>query len=128
MTPFRVPQILLAGLALSLSAVVAATAQGPGPPLLLTPPPVPSAEAAEPSAPPTDTPAVPMIAVDALAPPKPDAMGLVDARGGGFPDDMWRDSAVEPVRALIAALPSRYASLTARHLAVRFLLSAVPPP
>jgi hypothetical protein len=41
---------------------------------------------------------------------------------------MWRDSQAEPVRALIANLPGRYASLAARNIARQFLLSAAPPP
>lgn len=129
MTGFRA---LLAGIVLSACSA-AVLAQAPGPPLLLTPAPTVPSEAAPsdgaaPSIPQSETPSGPTIAVNALAPPKPDAMGLVDARGGGFPDDMWRDSQAEPVRALIANMPARTASLAARRLAVRLLLSAAPPP
>jgi hypothetical protein len=100
-----------------------AGAQAPGTPLLLTPPvqpeaaPAPKAE----SAPPT-------IAVDTLEAPRPDALGLVDTRGGGFPDAMWQGGQAEAAKVLLATLPRRYAGPAARGLALRFLLSAAPPP
>jgi hypothetical protein len=72
-------------------------------------------------------PASPAIVAAPLAAPAPDSMGLVDARSGGFPDTLWQGTSAEIARALIAQLPRRYATVSARHLAERFLLSAAAP-
>ena len=89
-------------------------------------------EVKDPGAPPRDAPPSDTtrsgIAVGILAAPSPDAMGLIDARGGGFPDTMWQGSQSDTALHLIAQLPHRYVVLSARRLARRFLLSAAPPP
>jgi len=103
--------VLLAVLAWTGEAAVAAE----------TKPAAPEAAPAGPAVPPP-----PAVAVDTLDAPRPDGMGLVGAAGGGFADTLWRGTPGETAQVLVAALPRRYAVPGARHLAIRFLLSAAP--
>jgi hypothetical protein len=123
--------LITGALAWAAPAPVPALAQPASPPptgapLILTPQRPDAAAPVEPDALPPG--ARSLIAVDPLAPPTPDGMGLVDTRSGGFPESMWRDSRAETARVLVAELPRGYAGLGARRLAQRFLLSAAPPP
>lgn len=76
--------------------------------------------------PPSPPPDPHAVAVDALEAPHPDSMGLVSVAGGGFSDGLWRGTPAVTAQTLVSALPHRYAVPAARHLAIKFLLSAAP--
>lgn len=68
------------------------------------------------------------IEVNPLAEINPEAIGILDAAGGGFGRDMWRGSKRLTVERLLPRLPGAMTSATMRSLARRLLLTdAVPP-
>ena len=104
--------------------ITGAAAQPWGAPVALTPPAATGTAgqgtgavgADAPSPPPPDPHAV---AVDTLAAPKLDSLGLMDATGGGFSDSLWHGTPGDAAQALVAGLPRRYVVPAARRLAQR---------
>ncbi len=68
------------------------------------------------------------IEINRLGEIDPDAIGTLDARNGGFRDDMWSRSDRAAVERLLRRLPSRLDSATLRGLARRLLLTNAQPP
>lgn len=68
------------------------------------------------------------IEVEALDRVGATAVGLVDARSGGLPADIWQRSHPEMPSLLISQLPDLIASPALRALAIRLLVTAAPLP
>jgi hypothetical protein len=80
------------------------------------------------SAAPPDRPRAPHgVVVDRLAPPSPDAIGVLGATTHGFPDTLWQDSARSVVQALLPKIGAT-TSPTLQSLAYRLLATAATPP
>lgn len=63
-----------------------------------------------------------------LAPPSPDAAGLLDEKRGGLPAALWHDTSATTVRALLTRLPVETPSHGVRTVARRLLSSAGAAP
>ncbi len=107
--------------------MAAGTLVGSGPGVTCAQEPGPAADAASPppGAPEAPTPAVTEMT---LAPPVPDAAGVLTPAEGGLGPALWAGSPVELVRRLLAELPVAAPSPTQRRLTLRLLLSAAAPP
>jgi len=122
------PALRLAAAGLLLSAAAVAAESSPPPPLVLAPatPPIilTSPVMPPPSADPQD------VAVERqdLAAPVAEAVGVMDARQGGFPSTVWTGTSAVTMRALLPHIPLTNESPTLRALARRLLLTAAPPP
>ena len=111
-----------------------------GPPLRLTPRPVPETQ-------PTSSPASsiesttvqenrlalqpptgPVVTVDHLESPDPESVGTLDANSGGLGVDMWAGTPREFIERMLPRLPDRLASPTLRRLVRRLLLTTAIMP
>ncbi len=68
------------------------------------------------------------VAVGALRPPDPSAVGLLSADNGGLGPALWRGADLALIEALIPNLPAKTNSRAMRALMQRLLLSAAPVP
>ena len=68
------------------------------------------------------------IEINPLGEVDPEAIGILDARNGGFRDDMWSRSDRAAVVRLLPRIPVRTNSATLRTLARRLLLTNATPP
>jgi hypothetical protein len=68
------------------------------------------------------------ISAEPLAPPSPDAAGLLAPAAGGLPEPVWEGTRRAVVERLLPALPGRNPSPTLRMLARRLLLTSAEPP
>ncbi len=137
----RAALIGLAGAA--LLAAGPAAAQTTGGTITLTPPSVQSEPIGEPirlmpldparrqgsgALPGEALPQVQGIAIDRLESLDPNAIGVVDAIGGGLDATLWQGSNRSRIEALLVQIPGEMTSITLRDLARRLLLSSAPPP
>lgn len=68
------------------------------------------------------------ISAEPLAPPSPDAAGLLAPTAGGLPEPVWEGTRRAVVERLLPALPGRNPSPTLRMLERRLLLTSAEPP
>ena len=120
----------LAGAALAALLVASAASAQVGPPVRIGPPgapPPPPYGAPPPASPYSPPPRSSGITIDQLAPPSPDAAGVLGAGNRGLPEPLWRGTARAVVQTLLPKIGAT-SSPALQDLAYRLLATSAAPP